>query len=130
MNYISIYDLFKAAWLGLKAQGFVRSMSKDFGHCRYRGDGGCKCAIGHFIPDEAYSEDMECKSGVSVLALLGYIPGEDERTMATMERKLFIRQLQISHDEGKIPEEMERNLRALATFNFISIEKVENDAQG
>jgi hypothetical protein len=30
--------------------------------CRYRGEGGTKCAAGFFIPDELYSEGFEGKS--------------------------------------------------------------------
>lgn len=28
-------------------------------NCKYRGEQGTKCAVGHLIPDEFYSEDME-----------------------------------------------------------------------
>lgn len=32
------------------------------GSCRYRGPDGLKCAVGHLIKDEYYSEEMEGKS--------------------------------------------------------------------
>ncbi len=34
--------------------------------CAYRGPNGCKCAIGHLIPDNIYSTKMEHKS-ISIL---------------------------------------------------------------
>lgn len=30
-----------------------------FNRCRYRGDDGCKCAVGHLIPDDKYDPAME-----------------------------------------------------------------------
>ena len=30
-----------------------------FGNCRYRGDNGTKCFVGHLIADEHYTEDLE-----------------------------------------------------------------------
>lgn len=36
-----------------------RSVSYMRGGCRYRGDNGTKCAIGHLLTDEEYRRDME-----------------------------------------------------------------------
>lgn len=51
---------------GLRAQGKA-SMDAAGGQCLYRGIGGCKCAVGLLIPDEAYDASMECKSAPLVL---------------------------------------------------------------
>lgn len=48
---------------GIVAQG---GWSVNYGTIgRYRGSGGCKCAIGHLIPDEKYSSDIECDAADS-----------------------------------------------------------------
>lgn len=36
-----------------------KPMSTNGVSCRYRGDGGAKCAVGVLIPDELYSESVE-----------------------------------------------------------------------
>ena len=35
-----------------------KSVTKD-GYCAYRGENGDKCAVGLFIPDNLYTEDMD-----------------------------------------------------------------------
>lgn len=57
-------SLFEKAALGLLAQN-RRCVSN--GLCLYRDDNGNKCAIGHLIPDNLYSEDMECGSATSLV---------------------------------------------------------------
>lgn len=47
--------------------------------CRYRGDNGTKCAVGHLIPDDKYSPSFEghpCVDGpvADLLVSLGYDP--------------------------------------------------------
>jgi hypothetical protein len=127
MKYINTYEVFAAAWLGLKAQGFQRAVI-DAGtagtNCRYRAPDGRKCAIGHFIPDEEYTADMEMKSGPVILEMLGY-EMHDSGDLGSFERRIFLRQLQTAHDEGRTPAEMEMMLRALAKFNHFSIEAIE-----
>lgn len=48
-------EIFDTAVAALIKQG---EPSYDDG-CYYRGPGGAKCAIGHLIPDEKYSEGLE-----------------------------------------------------------------------
>lgn len=72
------------------------SMSEAAGGCAYRGNDGCKCAIGILIKDEFYRPDMEgyglhthrviealTKSGVDI---------------ADPEDNIFLRKLQRIHD--------------------------------
>jgi hypothetical protein len=35
--------------------------------CMYQNQNGCKCAIGRYIPDDKYSDDMEGKGVASIL---------------------------------------------------------------
>lgn len=52
-------DAFNAALFGIRGQGYRRSVRSETWVCRYRGENGDKCAIGHCIPDNLYSESME-----------------------------------------------------------------------
>lgn len=105
--------LFNDAYLGLKKQGFAKSI-KGF-QCLYRGPNGLKCAIGHCIPDERYDESFEGKkissSGV-------YFIIEDE--YGTVDYDFIIR-LQVCHDDSHSPEEMENSLHLLALDEKLSI---------
>lgn len=65
---ITNQDLFNLVYNGLKGQGFKQSLAYYPDHkgsgevmCAYRGEGGCKCAVGHIIPDENYSTFLEGK---------------------------------------------------------------------
>lgn len=53
-------EVFNTVYTKLRAQG-KRSIVLEGAHqrCRYRGEGGTRCAIGHLIPDELYSEELE-----------------------------------------------------------------------
>lgn len=51
--------VFNIGVMGIISQG---GPSMDvLGCCRYRGDNGCKCIIGHLIDDSAYRSAIECK---------------------------------------------------------------------
>lgn len=64
-------EIFNTVVRGLRGQGWQRSV--EGGSCRYRCDDGRKCAVGHLIPDERYSPDLEGVAVVrpSVLYALG-----------------------------------------------------------
>ena len=46
---------------GQKSINEERSREDGETLCMYRGDNGCKCAIGHLIPDENYKPSLENK---------------------------------------------------------------------
>lgn len=50
-------EIFTFVLESLKAQG-KRSID-NHGHCRLRGEGGTKCAVGFLIPDSEYSPDFD-----------------------------------------------------------------------
>ena len=41
--------------------------SSKNGYCAYRGDKNNACAVGCFIPDEVYSDNMECLSATGLI---------------------------------------------------------------
>lgn len=64
------------------------------GNCMYRGPNGLKCAIGHLIPDELYSPEMEGMSARMVIEGVLEIP-------LTKEQGNLFNALQRSHDFAK-----------------------------
>lgn len=108
-------EIFNQAWLGLKAQGFERSMMErppSGWQCAYRGADGRKCAIGHCIPDEAYDPKME-----------GHMAFDDivRDTLGGFTDSLFLYTLQGRHDTGITPAEMESGLRRFALERGLTI---------
>ena len=59
MKYQALNGWTKGSILEAIAKGNLGARSIAGIRCAYRGDGGNKCAIGVFIPDEVYSEDCE-----------------------------------------------------------------------
>lgn len=52
-------DAFDTALAGIRQQGRPSFGPKGF--CAYRGEGGCRCAIGWLIPDDRYDPELETK---------------------------------------------------------------------
>ena len=67
------------------------------GTCFYRGDGGRKCAIGHLIPDEKYTPEMEYNGIGDIIRLRGLCNIDETRLT-------LLRLLRDLHDEN-LPEE-------------------------
>ena len=106
-------DLFNTAYAGLKAQGFKQSLGSR-GHCQYRGEDGCKCAVGHLIPDERYNPSFE-GNGVT------YTPISSAAGVEEVGGILFLREMQVAHDHGELPLVMEAKLRALAEKHGLTV---------
>lgn len=105
--------LFNDAYLGLKSQGFQRSI--DLNHqCVYRSPDGLKCAIGHCIPDTDYHPDMEgydIQNNLAALEVLDTRYPEYSRSLA--------RELQQAHDSFNPSTTIEDRLKAVAVdFNL------------
>lgn len=102
-------QLFNKSYLGLKAQGFERSVLPFRNRtCVYRGPRGLKCAIGHCIPDEEYSPSLEGygASNICVLEILDrHFPGHHVGLPAL---------LQSIHDLANSPQGMDEGLRRVA----------------
>lgn len=111
MNAQQIFD---TVYSGLSAQGFRQSRCKmksnqsgmDIMACAYRGEGGRKCAVGHLIPDDKYSTELEGKNVTNqeIVELLS------EYTVYFR----LLRELQCAHDTSLTPQDMKRSLILIA----------------
>lgn len=95
-------EIFNAVYLGLKSQGFERSLRSE-GYCTYRGDNGRKCAVGWLIPDENYSPAIEGDSALD-RSVQECLPAE------LKGKTQFLNKLQVVHDDGLDPGLMQTYL--------------------
>lgn len=97
MEYLTDYQedlapLMKTAIRKVIAQG-KRSFSQ--GYCLYRGPDGTKCALGHLIPDELYTRDIEGKNIYAALNAIGLqLPLKAVRELGILQR---------CHDKSSVP---------------------------
>jgi len=101
-------EIFNTVFLGLKGQGFVRSIRA--GMCMYRGPNGLKCAVGHLIPDEKYEKDFEFGPLYNVANAIGL-----------KKFVLFLSDLQSVHDRNPNPGLMEAELHAFAESRGLTV---------
>lgn len=101
---VDLSAILTVAYLGLQAQGWAKSTDYDDRSCRYRGFEGRKCAVGHLIPNELYSDDFEGigvpiwedQDGLfgdalrTVLAKIGIAPHDFD----------FVQRMQSRHDDA------------------------------
>lgn len=122
-QHITRFELFRNAWDGLQAQGWRRAVNayqasdtETIFACRYRTDDGLKCAFGHSIPDHLYSPELEGRSPLSVAEQIG-------RPILVQDTE-FVSLLQRAHDMARTPEDVKRNLQAIAQmFQIDYLEK-------
>ena len=100
-------EVFNTVYTKLREQGkrsIVRLKNMP-PHCMYRGEGGTRRAIGHLIPDELYSEELEGQAiktsyhttkKVSIKEVLNKVFGE-----LTELDIHFLSELQYAHDAWK-----------------------------
>lgn len=83
-------------------------LSLDDNRCKYHGDNGCKCAIGHLIPDDRYTpllDDNYNDKLTTLTAIISNFPrvlqiDEIDQTTPEFKEKLnFLQQLQYTHDD-------------------------------
>lgn len=84
-------ETFDTVARALAAQGRP-SVSAETCLCRYRGDNGTKCAVGHLIPDELYRPELE-GNVASTLCIR-------EITEALGHNRVLVRELQHAHDNA------------------------------
>lgn len=97
-----------------------------FGGCVYRGDGGCKCAIGCLIPDTNYNHALEgngvTRENVAKAAGLEYSNNPPfDSGWARGPQIDLASQLQRCHDSYPV-EEWEDRLNRIARDNKLEIE--------
>jgi len=130
MNRQQIFD---NVYLGLMSQGFRQSVvtfNIDTPHthqmCKYRGEGGLKCAVGWLIPDDMYDDELEDCGGIrynppviDLLKLVGITEDQVE----------FLAELQRCHDINKDPREMQTMLNKIAECNNLTIPQQDSSEQ-
>lgn len=77
----------------------------EYEACRYRGDGGAKCAAGLFIPDDQYAEEIEGALCLDIKERLE--PG-------CAENIEMLRELQRAHDTNKTHLGMQTSMELVA----------------
>lgn len=110
---MTMQEIFDKAYLGLKGQGFIKSVADDrvatmwenTVDCRYRGAFDCRCAAGHILPDSSYDSGFE---GSNVYGVDYF------NTNFSGDVIIFIRELQSSHDSATSPEDMRDKLEEYA----------------
>lgn len=109
MNGFVKQEVFNKVYAALKAQDFNRSMggSKTFKTCRYRGENGLKCAVGHLIPDDKYNNKFEGSTVIDADIAAAAGAKEDGDVY-------FLRNLQLAHDGSVSPSYMKTKLHNLA----------------
>lgn len=111
-----IFDITATHLLSQNEKSIIKSPDTEHGitpACRYRGEGGLKCAIGPLIPDDLYSANME---GLSIHRLFGRFPTLMEKCGLNICNQSLLIELQNIHDDYKV-EEWRVLLWRLATAN-------------
>ena len=121
--------VFDTAYLGLRGQGFLRSVGGP--ECRYRGTNGRKCAVGHLFGDDMYSSKMEGRgvcsgeirkaieeAGFGDFPVLSHEVEREIRSRGGYPDKVFMQELQSAHDSSTeyLKSESEVMERALRNF--------------
>jgi hypothetical protein len=91
MPELTLQQIFDTSTAALLAQG---KPALENGRCRYRTADGCKCAVGHLIPDDRYDPAMDFDAGLHV----GNSMIRDAVGIDYDERLRLLAQLQATHD--------------------------------
>lgn len=113
-------EIFDKAVLGVVAQG-KQSTSRDNMWCRYRGEKGLKCAVGHLIDDEYYNTNLENEDATNHDVIIA-VSNSIGRPLTKGERRL-LDALQHAHDGSADNEEFiyefkERIYEVALAFNL------------
>jgi hypothetical protein len=96
----SAQELFDTSVNALRKQGKKSTYSDNSGSvCQYRAPDGCKCAIGHLIPDDEYMPIME---GMDVHGIFRFL--NDKRKMEFVNNENLLYTLQNIHDNYNVAE--------------------------
>lgn len=123
-------EMFDKVLLALRKQGRASVQTNRDGTllCLYRAKNGDKCAAGHLLPDELYDPRMEDKTFTEVSEIFGIggALGMDNSDV------LFVRRLQIAHDESLVigRERWELRMKNLAAFYSLTYTPPANAATG
>lgn len=123
MNAQEIFDI--------AAQGVIKQGTPSFknGRCRYRGDDGCKCGVGHLLPDDvAAAADEGCDgTGIGARHLFSMLPPKLVQKVEELRPyETLLAHLQFAHDEAakSLPEDFiatfKEQMRALADHRALN----------
>ena len=121
---INRQEIFNTVWSGAKGQNFKPSFKKRrsirldvkmTAECRYRGEGGVKCHIGHLIPDEKYNPELEYAPLVEIAVRVANLIDPGEEIDKAHPDIMWLSDLQRAHDNNiSSPELIEEGLRKFA----------------
>jgi hypothetical protein len=117
LQYLTKQEIFDIAYTGLKNQYFQRSVvyrAVSGNECKYRGENGLKCSIGHAIPDDLYQESFEGRQAKMLIL--------NNETMFNSKYSEFLGELQWAHDYG-YDDSMDQKLKSLAKKYKLTIPK-------
>lgn len=107
-------EIFDVVAKHLGAQG-RKSVQEGTTNCKYRGAGGCKCAVGILLTDEEYRPEFDARSmRVQTIALEGYLPKRLRR------HESFLADMQAAHDRPETGERVVEHLRNAAVKHRLS----------
>lgn len=124
-----LFDIAATNLLTQNKKSFGACSGQSGNGCDYRGAEGTKCAVGHLIPDEVFTQDMD--EGITAWNLLDNFPELENFLLAAdrprNESELFLREMQTIHDNNDIedwPESFKRlaerlKLDASCVTNFV-----------
>jgi len=94
------------------------TVTTDGKNCKYRSEDGCKCPVGHIIPDEHYLPIFEGKRIFAIIDIL-------ENTMLN-----FLTNIQYCHDNNHVTTlaEFEYRLRELAMVSNLEYPELQPEA--
>jgi hypothetical protein len=117
----ALQTIFSNAYVGLKNQNWKKS-GRD-GSCYYYYSDDLKCAIGHSIPQERYTEDLELDSACS-LEIVKALNVNAINDSLSREFRECLRALQLCHDDSYISERennMQQDLKDFAAEYKLNI---------
>lgn len=105
-------EVFDKVVRGLASQGYQTSMRG--GTCKYRGEGGRKCALGHLIPDALYVPCMDepGPAGLAAFQATMAAVGLPDGPMDSLGQMII--ELRYAHD-CDAPDWLPRGLRSIGT---------------
>lgn len=93
---------FDAALFGIRGQGYKRS--ETYGACKYRGDNGLKCGIGHILPDDLCVSDdglsLDSVSDTGIGAILDDYECDKVKAFFANCKRSLLCEMQHAHDRS------------------------------
>lgn len=127
---MDIQQAFDRIWQHFVTEKGERSVSPDENGevtCRYRGEGGARCAVGVLIPETEYRAAFEGTSATQLLREPNCPPTLWALAVSDSNAQQFLYDVQVAHDrhdplrDGSWGEYIERKLRGVASDYGLTI---------